>query len=219
MLILSLTLFNGSHLLYFFPCFEFKMDKEKDKPSERRWNTAYLLSSRNPPQSQLLAFPHSSLSLPHHQLKNRFLKIILHDGEKVLTIFWVIDPFAKSTDLSRKEYTPVQNDWVHIQELLIIWSWTLSHGLQGINPCLSECTRFQKPPPRTGGTPCRTDFPKPCHQSLPPIWVSPKVQSNSSSRPSSWVLASVHAMTLTGILTTQLDSFFSKYEFLLSPLA
>ena len=88
MLILSLILFNDSHLLSFSPCFEFKMDKEKDKPSERRWNTAYLLSSLNLPQSQLLALPHSSLSLPqHHQLKNRFLKIILHDGEKVFNHF------------------------------------------------------------------------------------------------------------------------------------
>ena len=94
---LALILFNDSHLLSFFPCFEFKMDKKKDKPSERRWNAAYLSSSLNLPPSQLLARPHSSLSLPqHHQLKSRFLKIILHDGEKVLNLFfWVTDPVNK----------------------------------------------------------------------------------------------------------------------------
>ena len=178
MLILPLILFNDSHLLSFFPCFEFKMDKEKDKPSERRWNTAYLLFSLNLPLSQLLARPHSSLSLPHHQLKNRFLKIILHDGEKILNLFfsWVIDPVTKQhRSFQKKKYTPFQNDWVHIQELLIIWSCTLVHGLQGINPYLSECTKFQKSPPRTGGKPCRRDFPKSCHQGRPPIWVSPKL--------------------------------------------
>ena len=174
---LALILFNDSHLLSFFPCFEFKMDKEKDKPSERRWNAAYLSSSLNLPPSQLLARPHSSLSLPqHHQLKSRFLKIILHDGEKVLNLFFESQtPSINSIDLSRKEYTPIQNDWVHIQELLIIWSCTLVHGLQGINPYLSECTEFQKSPPRTGGKPYRRDFAKPCHQGLPPIWVSPKL--------------------------------------------